>query len=83
MAFARLAAADRLEARFYERGAGHTLASGTGAAAVAVAAHLTGRVAREVAVVAERGEMIVHWRDDEMVELTGPAEVIATGSVLA
>jgi diaminopimelate epimerase len=82
-AFARLAGPDRLEARFYERGAGHTLASGTGASAVAVAAHLTGRAGRQVTIVAERGEMIVHWRDDEMVELTGPAEIIATGSLLS
>jgi diaminopimelate epimerase len=82
VAFARLAGPDLLEVRFYERGAGHTLASGTGASAAAVAAHLTGRAGRQISIIAERGQMIVHWRDDEIVELTGPAEIIATGSLL-
>jgi diaminopimelate epimerase len=82
VAFARLAGPDRLEARFWERGAGHTLSSGTGACAAAVAAHLTGRTGREVAIVAEGGEMDVYWRDDEMVELTGAAEIVATGTLL-
>jgi diaminopimelate epimerase len=82
VAFARLAGPDRLETRFWERGAGHTLSSGTGACAAAVAAHLTGRTGREVTIAAEGGEMIVSWRDDEMVELTGAAEIIATGAFL-
>lgn len=77
--FVRLTGRDEIEARFWERGAGHTLASGTGSCACAVAAHLAGKVGRRVIVQLERGRLDVHWRDDEMVELTGPAEIIAEG----
>lgn len=77
--FARVLAEDAIEARFWERGAGHTLASGTGSCACAVAAHLNGKTGRRVRVMLERGEMEVNWRDDGMVELTGPAEIVCQG----
>lgn len=73
----------RIAARFWERGAGHTLASGTGSCACAVAAHLNGKTGRRVTVALERGELEVNWRDDEIVELTGPAEITAEGVFLA
>jgi len=78
--FVRVLGAERIEARFWERGAGHTLASGTGSCACAVAAHLAGRTGRRVRVEVERGELLVHWREDGMVELTGPAVISAEGS---
>lgn len=77
--FVRVIGTHEIEARFWERGAGHTLASGTGSCACAVASHLAGKVGRRVAVQLERGRLDVHWRDDEMVELTGPAEISAEG----
>lgn len=77
--FVRMIREDQIEVRFWERGAGHTLASGTGACACAVAAHLAGKAGRRVTAHLERGMMEVHWRDDEMVELTGPAEISADG----
>jgi diaminopimelate epimerase len=80
--FVRARSDDRIEARFWERGAGHTLASGTGSCACAVAAHLAGKTGRRVRVVLERGELEVNWREDEMVELTGPAEITVEGSFL-
>jgi diaminopimelate epimerase len=80
--FVRVVAEDRVEARFWERGAGHTLASGTGSCACVVAAHLAGKTLRRVAVVLERGEMEVHWRDDGVAELTGPAAIVAEGDFL-
>lgn len=73
----------RIAARFWERGAGHTLASGTGSCACAVAAHLNEKTGRRVTVSLERGELEVFWRDDGMVELTGPAEITAEGVFLA
>lgn len=78
--FVRVLAPDRIEARFWERGAGHTLASGTGSCASAIAAHLAGKTGRRVMVAVERGEMEVNWRDDALVELTGPAEIVAQGT---
>jgi diaminopimelate epimerase len=78
--FVRVVAPDRIEARFWERGAGHTLASGTGSSACAVAAALNGKTGRRVTVMTELGEMEVHWREaDDVVELTGPAERTAEG----
>ena len=77
--FVRMRGRDEIEARFWERGAGHTLASGTGSSACAVAAHLAGKVGRHVTVQLERGSLDIHWRDDDMVELIGPAEITAEG----
>jgi diaminopimelate epimerase len=77
--FVRVISRERIEARFWERGAGHTLASGTGSCACALAAHLAGKTSRRVTVEVERGEMGVDWRDDAVVELTGPAEIVAEG----
>ena len=48
--FVQLIDAGHVHMRVWERGAGETLACGTGACAVAVACHLTGRTGREVAV---------------------------------
>ena len=77
--FVRVLGRDRIEARFWERGAGHTLASGTGACACAVAANLAGHTGRKVTVEVERGRMEVWWRDDGMVDLIGPAEITVEG----
>ena len=77
--FVRVLDDSRIEARFWERGAGHTLASGTGSCACAVAAHLAGKTGRRVTVQLELGALEVVWRDDGMIELTGPAEITAEG----
>lgn len=77
--FVRVVSEDRIEARFWERGAGHTLASGTGSCACAVAAHLSGKTGRQVRVSLERGDLKVNWCEDGMVELTGPAEITVEG----
>jgi len=79
--FVRILSRDKIEVRFWERGAGHTLASGTGSCACAVAANLNKKTGRRVHVVLERGEMEVNWREDGMVELTGPAEIVAEGAL--
>ncbi len=66
-----------IEARFWERGAGHTLASGTGSAASAVAAIHAGRARSPVTVRTEGGEIEVRWEQD--VYVTGPAEIVCRG----
>lgn len=78
--FVRVISKDEIQARFWERGAGHTLASGTGSCACAVAAHLAGATGRRVRVALERGDLEVNWRDDGMVELTGPAMISVEGT---
>jgi diaminopimelate epimerase len=80
--FARVISGDEIEIRIWERGAGHTLSSGTGSCASAVAAALNGLTGRRVRVQTEGGELCVDWREDDRVMLTGSAEVIYEGQWL-
>jgi diaminopimelate epimerase len=77
--FARVLSPDKIEIRIWERGAGHTLSSGTGSCAAAVAAALNGLTDRRVDVQTEGGASLVVWRDDGSVALTASAEVIYEG----
>jgi diaminopimelate epimerase len=81
--FARVLDREALDLRFWERGVGVTLASGTCACAAAVASALTGRTGRDVAVHMPGGQIRVAWRDDGEVVLTGEAEVVYRGEWLA
>jgi diaminopimelate epimerase len=77
--FARVISQDDIEIRIWERGAGHTLSSGTGSCASAVAAALNGLTDRKVRVQTEGGELRVDWREDDRVMLTASAEVVYEG----
>jgi diaminopimelate epimerase len=67
-----------IEARFFERGAGVTLSSGTGSTGAAVAAILRKVAASPVRVLASGGEALdLRW--DNSVYLTGPAEIVGAG----
>ena len=68
-----------IEARFFERGAGATLSSGTGSTGAAVAAILRGAAKSPVRVVTEAGDLLLRW--DESVYLTGPAVIIGAGEM--
>jgi diaminopimelate epimerase len=70
-----------IEARFYERGAGPTLSSGTGATGAAVAAILSGAVESPVRVVTGAGDLHLELRD-AIAFLQGPAALIARGQYL-
>lgn len=66
--------------RTWERGAGATLACGTGACAVVVAGVLTGRTDRNAVVSLPGGDLSVRWdRETSDVWMTGPAEVVFEG----
>lgn len=69
--FASLIGSDHLRMRVWERGAGITLACGSGTCATAVAAHLRGLTGRRVIVDVDGGQLEVDWREDG-VWLTGP-----------
>ena len=62
---------DRLRMRVWERGTGITLACGSGACAVAVAAHRRALTGRKVVIEADGGTLIADWREDG-VWLSGP-----------
>ena len=68
---------DELVLRVWERGAGETLACGTGSCAAAAAAHDWGLVGGQVVVHNPGGDLHVELGDDTIL-LTGPAEHIAT-----
>ncbi|GMI80062.1 hypothetical protein like AT3G53580 [Hibiscus trionum] len=73
---------EHLKMRVWERGAGATLACGTGACAVVVAAVLEGRVGRICTVDLPGGPLHIEWKEeDNHVYMTGPAEVVFYGSV--
>ena len=66
--------------RVWERGAGETLACGTGACAVAVACALNGLTEDEVTVKLLGGDLQIKWdREKNTVYMTGPAEVVFDG----
>ena len=79
--FVRVAGPDRLDMRVWERGAGETLACGTGACAAAVAAARTGRTGRRVRVTLPGGPLDVEWRADGHVRMTGDAVEVFEGSI--
>jgi diaminopimelate epimerase len=74
--FIRVLDRQNIEARVWERGAGETLSSGTGACAAAVASIICGRTERRIKVSMPGGVLDVLWREDGEVLLTGEAEVV-------
>jgi len=79
--FVRALGPERLEMRVWERGAGETMACGTGACAAAVAAARTGRGGRRVVVALRGGELEIDWRPDDRVLMTGDAVEVFEGQV--
>jgi diaminopimelate epimerase len=71
---AHVLAGDRIEARVWERGAGPTLACGSGASATVVAARVQSRVGERVDITLPGGTLAVDWDGRGEVYLTGPAE---------
>jgi len=65
--------------RTWERGAGETLACGTGAAAVTVAGVLTGRTERRITNHLKGGDLFMEWLDGGEVLMTGPAVEVFSG----
>jgi diaminopimelate epimerase len=66
-------------ARVWERGAGATLACGTGACAIVVAGALQGLLERHATVRMPGGDLQVEWREDNTLWLTGDATLVFEG----
>ncbi|GAH33880.1 unnamed protein product, partial [marine sediment metagenome] len=72
---------DELAIRTWERGAGVTLASGTGTSAVCVAGVLTERTDRKITAHLPGGDLQLEWNaQDNCVYMTGPATEVFTGT---
>ena len=66
--------------RVWERGAGFTLACGTGACAAAVASVLNHHTGRNIRVNLSAGWLQIEWKEDNnRVYMTGPAEIVFSG----
>jgi diaminopimelate epimerase len=79
--FVQVLAPDRIRLRVWERGAGLTLACGSGACAALVNAARRGLTARRAAVLVDGGELEIEWRDDNHVLMTGPVATAFRGTL--
>jgi diaminopimelate epimerase len=80
--FASVTSRDRVEMRVWERGAGPTLACGTGACATLVSSVLNGYTDRAAWIGLKGGDLYIEWNEeDNHVYMTGPAEVVYTGII--
>jgi diaminopimelate epimerase len=79
---ARVLSRGEIEARVWERGVGETLACGSGACAIAVAAQLLDYVEPQVDITLKGGTLTISWDRVGEVLLTGPVEEVFTGEWL-
>jgi diaminopimelate epimerase len=80
--FVQVLSSDKVRMRVWERGAGVTLACGTGASATLVASVLNGKTDRAITVNLDGGDLFVEWRDDNHIYMSGPAIEVFRGSYL-
>ncbi|MCA9413711.1 MAG: diaminopimelate epimerase [Candidatus Omnitrophica bacterium] len=79
--FIQILSPTEIRMRVWERGTGETLACGTGACAVAVAANLNGKTEREVTVHLLGGDLEIEWAENNHVYMTGPGKFVFDGEV--
>ena len=80
--FAQIANRQNINMRVWERGAGETLACGTGACATAVACNLNGLTDRKVNIELLGGTLNIEWNEtDNHVYMTGPAVTVFDGEL--
>jgi len=81
ISIANVVAPDHIILRTWERGAGITLACGSAACAALVNGVRTKRTGRKATVTLPGGDLLVEWRADDHVVLTGPAELEFSGAL--
>jgi diaminopimelate epimerase len=79
--FIKIMSRSEVRQRTWERGAGETWACGTGASAVGVAGVITGRTERKVRIHLKGGDLIIEWRPNNRVYMTGGAVEVFHGTV--
>ncbi|MGB9678953.1 MAG: diaminopimelate epimerase [Thermoanaerobacteraceae bacterium] len=80
--FVKIESNNKISVRTWERGAGMTLACGSGACASAVAASINGFTQRNVKVSFKNGELYIEWDKDNSIYLTGRADEVFTGDII-
>ena len=79
--FVKVLAPDHVKVQVWERGAGATLACGTGACAVLAAGASQGLLPRRAPIRLPGGTLLVRWDEGGHLFMTGPAETVFTGEV--
>ncbi|MBD0301029.1 MAG: diaminopimelate epimerase [Tolypothrix sp. T3-bin4] len=79
--FVEVVRRDYVKMRVWERGAGITLACGTGACATLVAGVLTGKCDRTATVELPGGPLLIEWSEEQRLYMTGPAEKVFAGKI--
>jgi diaminopimelate epimerase len=79
--FAKIVDPATIRLKVWERGAGLTLACGSGACAALVNAHRRGLTHRRANVIVDGGTLEIEWRDDGHVLMTGPVATTFTGQI--
>ena len=79
--FVEVVRSDYLKMKVWERGAGPTLACGTGACALLVATVLNEKCDRKATVELPGGNLEIEWADNNRVYMTGPATLVFAGDV--
>lgn len=77
--FVKIISPNEVRMRVWERGAGETLACGTGACAVCVAGVLTKQTERKVLIHLSGGDLDLHWAENNHVYMTGDAVEVFSG----
>ncbi|WIV18145.1 diaminopimelate epimerase [Paenibacillus polygoni] len=81
--FATVKDREHIDMRVWERGAGPTLACGTGACATLVSSVLNGLTERSAWVRLKGGDLFIEWNEeDNHVYMTGPAAFVFTGKII-
>ena len=78
--FAKIINRNEIELKTWERGAGFTLACGTGACATYVAARLTSQVDEVVTMILRGGKLVISMDNDGQVFMEGPASFSYKGT---
>ena len=79
--FVEVESREAIRMRVWERGAGETLACGTGASASVVASMLKGLTNRKVTVQLLGGDLLIDWAENGRVYMTGPATEVFSGEI--
>ena len=80
--FIQIVDKNHVKMRVWERGAGETLACGTGACATAVACYLNGKTDRNVEVELLGGKLYIEWNEENNhIFMTGPAVTVFEGVI--
>ncbi|MGB1310182.1 MAG: diaminopimelate epimerase [Leucothrix sp.] len=80
--FMQIVDRNTIRLRVFERGAGETMACGTGACAAIVAGHLQNLLDNSVTVILPAGTLQIHWAgDNNVVKMTGPATTVYHGTI--